>query len=252
MRAALIPPCGAEYTILSSDIHLVLPLPECVENRDYIGAYRAAWNRGDYLILDNGCAEGRLVPNEALLNFAQRIHAQEIVAPDVMGDATATVQRTLAFFKDNPRARNFAVMGVLQGRNEDEALRVADSYSRIPGITTVGIPKVLVQAGSHIRARIARKVLEYFPNRFDIHLLGLSSHFQTEMLDVKFPRAVRSMDSAQPYKYTEAGVWMTALKVSKESVHRRSSYFSRPVGYDAPMLNHNIQTFLDWAKSNES
>jgi len=251
LRAALIPPMGAEYSALSSDIHLVLPLKECRDNPDYLAAYRHAWRRGDYLILDNGCAEGKIVDNRVLIQFARTINAHEVVAPDVMGDGPLTLRRTVEFVRYVPEARNYSIMGVLQGENIQQVLRLAEAFAQLPIITAVGIPKILVSTIDHeVRARVAANILKVYGNRFEIHLLGLNRDFQTEMLDVTFPPEIRSMDSAQPYKFTEAGIVMTAVNVTGrgELARRRHDYFSAPRKYDAGLLASNIETFMSWCR----
>jgi len=52
------------------------------------------------------------------------------------------------------------------------------------------------------------------------------------------------MDSAQPYKMTEVGHYLTIVDGYAQ---RRSDYFSRFVKVNETMLSDNINTFLDWA-----
>src|SRR5882757_5645454 len=120
MRAALIPPKGYEDYALNSNIHLVLPLPPLIQNMKYLDVYQRAQRRGDFVILDNGCAEGQLVSGHHLLNVARAIRAHEIVAPDVMGDAAATLTATTNFIFDYQEARDYSIMAVLQGETPDE------------------------------------------------------------------------------------------------------------------------------------
>ena len=245
MKAALIPPKGYEYTALSSNIHLGLPLWETRTNPDYIDYLRAAHERGDYIIMDNGCAEGKLVDSKTLMEFAHSVLADEVVAPDVMGFMQPTLTTTMQFVEEI-RGEQINVMGVLQGQSIHEIEELLSHYVITPTITAVGIPKVHVKHSfDHSRANIARLIMERYPGRFEIHLLGNSKFFPSELYDIPFPEGIRSMDSALPYKATEAG---TPLVPSMPHPKRRGDYFltCRPV--DTIRLKANILVFRDWAE----
>jgi len=251
MKAALIPPRGLEMTALMSDIHLVLPLRELITNTDYVSAYTKARSRGDYVILDNGCAEAQLVDGLTLVKFATQIGAHEIVAPDVMDDAERTFELTRYFLKEYPDALDYNIMGVLQGEDMEQRATLARAFDKIDAITTLGIPKVHIRrAGSEMRHRIVEWVLEMFPGRFKIHLLGLSRHYPTEIRDQDFPSEVRSVDSALPYKLAEDGIRMAGRFVQHSK--RRTSFFTKFAGVDQELLLQNIATFKQWAAHNES
>ena len=218
MRAALIPPRGYERTVLMSDIHLVLPLPGLVDNPEYIRTYEEARTAGHYIILDNGCAEGSLVSEEFLLEFARKIRPHEIVAPDALDMGAHTYNLTVAFLRDYPEAQDYNIMAVLQGETFAERKIYLEEYAGMDAITTIGIPKIQVRTeGSDARIKTARFIEKRYPGRFKIHLLGLNRRFPTEMLDLPWSTTtVRSMDSAQPYKITESGRMMTARQCCDE------------------------------------
>ena len=247
MKAALIPPFGYERTALQSDIHLILPLEACRTNIDYMNTYRSARERNDYLILDNGCAEGDLVDNKTLMAVAAELGVHEIVAPDVMGNAEETYDLTKAFVEENRSATDYNIMGVLQGESLAQVLYLAAAFAKIPQITTFGIPKVHINNNEpHTRAQIANELILRYGDKFKIHLLGLNNSFPTEMLDIKFPANIRSMDSAQPYKMAELGVVLTAYNARKHHPKRRTDYFSRKRAVNEGMLMYNIEQFKAW------
>jgi hypothetical protein len=248
MKAALIPPRGLEATALQSDIHLCLPFLSLRRNQEYQRTYVDARKRGDYLILDNGCAEGNLISNNRLMQTAKDMQVHEIVAPDVLGDAAATLTRTMDFLTDWPESHDYNIMAVAQGVDFDEVMYLIRQFSQLPAITTIGIPKILItKRHDTIRSEVAQAILKRHRNRFKIHLLGLHKLFQTEMLDVEFPSEVRSMDSAQPYKMAEADLTMTALHASEFREPRRFDYFQRPSPVSIKLLDYNIKVFKEWA-----
>jgi queuine/archaeosine tRNA-ribosyltransferase len=249
MKAALIPPKGYEHTALESDIHLVLPLPPLRKNMAYIATYAAARLRGDYIILDNGCAEDQLVTGEVLMQFAKRIGAHEIVAPDVMSNAAATLEATNTFLDAFPEAADYNIMAVLQGVTQNERSFLLDQFAKTEAITAIGIPKVLSSKyHSKVRLDTVEYILNKYPGRFQIHLLGLNSHFPNEIAITPF-KGVRSMDSAQPYKLAEVGA---SMNTSNAWATRRIGYFTDKKEVDPRVLAGNIQIFKQWAAQHES
>jgi len=251
MRAALIPPKGYEAKALESDIHLVLPLPPLVKSYSYLHTYKTARDRGDYIILDNGCAEGQLVDGKTLLEFAAKIRAHEIVAPDVLKDASQTLELTRNFLLSNPEASDYNIMAVLQGETTDERNYLLKQYARMDAVTAIGIPKVLVNRYSDdVRAIIAKKIHKNYPGRFQIHLLGLSNNYPNEIHVGHFKESkIRSMDSAQPFKLTEKSIDMNPIHCW---ALRRRDYFETMRVVDAKLLQRNIETFKTWARNIES
>lgn len=249
MRAALIPPKGYEATALKSDIHLVLPLPPLVDSEEYLDTYKEARRQGHYIILDNGCAEGQLVDGGVLMAFARLIGAHEIVAPDIMNDAGATQKATEAWLAEHEEAHDYNIMGVVQGTYMKQRMELIKYYADQPCISTLGVPKACITGpDSTERLELVEAILNQYGDRFKIHLLGLSKHFCTEMLTICYPKEVRSMDSAQPYKVTELG----RMLVPKHArAARRQGYFSRTKYVMDSLLEHNIDVFKSWAASNE-
>ena len=249
MRAALIPPKGYEAWALESTIHLVLPLAPLLKSTSYLHTYATARKRGDYIILDNGCAEGELVDGATLINFARYIRANEIVAPDVMSDAGETLEATVSFLRDYPEASDYNIMAVLQGSTPEDREFLLEQFVKHDAITAIGIPKVHVtEEGSEVRKDIARMIHKVSKDRFQIHLLGLSKAYPTEMRDVNFRAgSIRSMDSAQPFKVTE----LNHLLVSDPDATRRPTYFTHKKEVNAATLRMNINTFKEWAETSE-
>ena len=245
MRAALIPPKGYERFALESDIHLVLPMVPMMSNKDYVQTYVTARARGDYIILDNGAAEQQLVDGERLMNVARALRPHEIVAPDVLHDAAGTLEATNSFLAEFPEARDYNIMGVLQGDNLGDRQYLLNQYAKNDSITAIGIPKCLItEDDPDIRRRDVRRIRKNYPGRFNVHLLGLSSLYPNEIAEFGFGKFVRSMDSAQPFKVTEAGIFMSE---SECDAKRREDYFSYKKEVDTRLLVHNITVFKQWA-----
>jgi hypothetical protein len=255
MRAALIAPFGYEDTVLQSSIHLVLPLVETLSNDNYVRAYVTARAEGHYLIMDNGAAEGRLRPTEVLLSVVDTFEAHELVAPDVLGQSMVTKQLVYSFLRDLERHEDefgpkpIKIQAVLQGFTRPERDELLQYYAAHSRITVLGIPKVTIRHnGDDVRRRIVEHINNEYPGRFEIHLLGASPYFPTELAKVDFPSWVRSTDSAMPYKLAAE-----SLGLHDESKHakRWEGYFETKKLINRELINQNIATYQYWAARHE-
>lgn len=257
MKIALIPPRGLELTALRSNCHLVLP-ETLVEtsytthgrHTNYANVYQRASTRGDLVILDNGCHEGKLVSGSELLDYAGLVGATEVVAPDVMDDAVATIEATLEFIRSR-KPRWYSLMGVAQGRTPTEIERVVRAFSNEPDIRSIGIPKVHIRRPKDAsRIDTARWIAGHYPGRFKVHLLGVHELYPDELLALTATdrHLIRSVDSALPYKYTEAG---RMLVRNSEYVARRPDYFTAPRAFSPELLDWNINQFRAWSEGKE-
>jgi hypothetical protein len=251
MKAALIPSFGHEPYALRSSIHLALPIKDTMANNSYLNYLHQARELGHFIIVDNGAAEGQLVDDATLFRLAVKLGASEVVAPDVLGNMHETLLRTQKFLREtrSPKRAPMQVMAVLQGQNLEELEHILAIYDTMDEVTTIGIPKVLVSKdGYGIRASVARMVLEDYPGRFQIHLLGLSPYFPSELAKINFPPEVRSTDSAAPFKAAEDGIY---LQHTTGHHKRREDYFRVKKWTSSLLLHTNILTYFRWAARNE-
>lgn len=155
-------------------------------------------NYEGYLILDNSVIETKkAVSIEELVDFANEIYADEIILPDVFGNAESTitlVKKALAYVGVNYPGR-FSIMAVLQGKTIDELKRCLDFYLTQPLIDVIGIPKNLDNfEGVYNRASLEELWLEAAEHK-KIHLLGCWNTL-TELLNYKHPDIIRSCDTS--------------------------------------------------------
>lgn len=248
MRTGLIPPRGLENFALRSKFHLALAIPELMDRRVYGGMYTRAVTLGDFVVLDNGLAEGRPASSEALLTYAKRIRAQEVVLPDALRNTEKTLELVTTFFKNYaPLDHNY--MAVVQGKNIMELRYSIDQYCRMPYVHTLGIPRHLLETieTKSCRIDLATWIYDTYPNRFDIHFLGTNPVWLSEIrFASKYTPFVRSVDSSMPFSYTLAG---EELATTTKQITRPPKYFdidwSRRV--QGELLRKNIETFMEWA-----
>ena len=254
MKSALIPPRGLENYILYSNFHLALAIPECMKNNEYVEAYQQAAMRGDYIVVDNGAADGGLVSNEELLKAASVLMAQEVVAPDVFYDKVSTVVKVKEFLKymaSAPNSQTFKVMAVVQGTNYNDLYDCVDVYSNIKDVKVLGLPKHLLTTLNLKSARIdlANWIKQYYSDRFELHFLGTNPCWIKEIASaVKYAPHIRSVDSALPFNYALASQNLATTKIE---LTRNPEYFNLDWAdsVSARRVTENINTFMEWSSA---
>lgn len=248
MRVGLIPPKGLENLALRSKFHLALAIPELMNRRVYSGMYSRASELGDFVVLDNGIAEGQPCNSTDLRIYAKRLEAKELVAPDVIKNAKKTVELVKMFFEE-PGLLPIKHMAVIQGKKVEEFKWCVEQFAEIPYVTTIGIPRHMLETLTSRACRIdmANWIADTFPDRFELHFLGTNPKWLGEVKSAsKYCSHVRSVDTSMPFSYAIAG---EELATTKEEIIRPKFYFdrdwSRMVRSD--LVLRNITTLLEWA-----
>ncbi len=248
MKPILIPPFSLCDRPPPADMHLLLP--ECFRNESYAANVYIAKDRGDYLILDNGAAEGHETHPDILHAMGHEYQVDEVVVPDTMGDMSATMAQMDNF---QPQAQ-FKYMVVLQGKTLEEAVMVARHamVHHSSWVTCLGIPRHLAQTTSRRDIRLwvvgaIETALHW--HEVEIHFLGTTPLWPEEVkfANIALRDRIRSVDTSLPFNYTVAGV---KLQRDGEApcVKRPNGYFYMPEAFfDEGLLKHNIDTFVRWA-----
>lgn len=246
MQLALIPPYENANIIAHTNYQLLLP--QCLSNRRYRFAYRRARRRGSYMILDNGAAEGVEVEPDLLLHHAQDMMVNEIVVPDTIGDVDATLQQAARFRKGVGTECKFNYMGVVQGTTWQECLECIAGFASFSYITTLGIPRHLLDISEDFRANLVDFIRGRYEGRWQIHLLGMNRKYTNEL--ISFGRTyrtydVRGIDTSAPFIYAMSHIPLTR---HGEVLQREENYFHRSI--DATDLVYiNLTIMKDWVYS---
>ena len=125
--------------------------------QNYVKYYKQKAAEGKWVILDNSAYEiGRLESNNAtgrglgpdiVLKAAEIIKPSIVIAQDVLCDREATKQSTLDFIKyvkQKGLFGKFQLMGVAQGKTQDEWLESYTDLYNMPEINQIGFSKVSV------------------------------------------------------------------------------------------------------------
>jgi hypothetical protein len=252
VKIALIPPISLLDNIFRTDYQLLLP--HLTNDMTYYDAYREARKRGDFLILDNGAAEGHKADNEELLATAEDIMVQEVVMPDVLGDLEGTKQEVLDFNEHLYRPTNiaelhdFRYMGVIQGQTWNDVITCIDFYNSFDHVTTLGIPRILLDTLGDPEARLSvcRNITERYGSRFALHLLGTNPNYIRELsrFGSEFVAlGVRGVDTSAPFNYANCGKFVEHF----DNISRPGEYFHLDQHhFDNISVKHNCQEMIDW------
>lgn len=235
LRMALLPPPKEAAFMLRTDYQLLLP--EFVTESKYREVVRSCATRGDFMIMDNGAAEGAVLDSRQLYRMAGELGAQEVVVPDVLGDTIGTK----AIARNWVPSENFRHMIVLTGHDAAQVLEFARFiYEELPWVTTLGLPRLLGDWGidrSWLTGWLGSWVEE---GRFELHWLGMNPHRMWEIHamveSAMVAKLVRGYDTSAPFNY--------AL-LHKELENTYHEVVRRPRTYRFATFSPTVRTYAD-------
>jgi len=252
MQLALIPPTPLlRYTRMT---HYQLMLPQYVQDIEYSSMYNnLCSNRSQYVILDNGANEGHNVTITPYITMAVRFGADEIVAPDAIGNQEGTIWLTRKFmklYKVHRQKARVKVGIVAAGRDYKESAYTAQQLiEEFPTeVKTVFIPRSLVtQVHPTSRIEVAKLIHDQYPDA-QIHMLGSSHYWIREIATIREECPyVRGLDTSAPFNYAYAG-----RRIDDGSlVQRPPNYFNLRMANRLDLVEYNIKRMIQWAGDDE-
>jgi len=195
MKLAII--CHDPMVLESLHLSLHFVLAQKVLDDDKLMQWYASRSvYGDFTILDNGAAEGELVPWNKLLQVANNLRADEVVLPDVLRDGEETLKLSTRSYVLNtiPEPKR---MIVPQGRNWEEWNYCLRELLQRCQPATIGIPKWQQELpGGRLNALFQISQYEE-ARRCNIHMLGMALAPREEFREINV-HSVRSLDTALP------------------------------------------------------
>jgi hypothetical protein len=249
VKVALIPTLADLRYIYSTDTQMVLPYLDGFPSDRYpfyLNEFsRRAQKEGNYTIVDNGAAEGKVMDWDRLHEIADRVHADEIVLPDVIGDRAGTLEAASRVKRNS----EFKYMYVIQGKTLSECFEsLVDALNL--NADTIGIPRHLVDIHPFARYIIAKQVLFHTWNDIPpIHLLGTSRLWPQEIKFLNKTEVaihIRSVDTCAPFLHAIYGKTMYDELFANET--KPENYFGRDISTSRyTLLGRNIRTLIEWA-----
>ena len=201
---------------------------------------RLAWcaqESSRHTILDNGADElGEGLYGEELYSLAEEIRPNELILPDVLGDANKTMDRSLEYWENwiqREDGHKSQLMGVVQGLTFEEWIRCYDYFSAWEAIDTIGViyDVEFDIPGSDTSGQTSKtqqwslrrpQLIQWLHRHRDVskpmHLLGTSNLWELAYLRDHCPHMrVRSCDTTAPFAAASADVlWSGDQFVEKD------------------------------------
>lgn len=237
MKFAPIVPIPMLDDVRGSNYHLVLA--HLLGEPIYENFYR---DLNEFKILDNGAAEGSLVSMGALIECAVRINADEVCAPDTIGDADASRRQLMHFTHavqdmDPP----LKIMAALQATTWYEFAGSLDLALKF-NVTSVALPRALAKTMGPTARLIAAEQVRKWDHRIPIHAFGCTDHV-SEAKDLAKQGIVRGLDTAAPVVLGLQGfdLWedIDTKRADIPAFWKRQSI---------PMVEANLRMFREWCE----
>jgi hypothetical protein len=230
---------------------MTLCINNLMNNTYYLEAVKAMHQRGDYILLDNGAAEG-LQCSDAYLKQMGRdvIVPNEIVLPDKIGARQPTVTAVTQYLRNHGYpAMNY--MAVAQGKDLRDFKQCVHGFDSLELITAIGLPRDLLKDDRNpksIRIDLCRWIEDTFPERFEIHFLGMHSRWPEEIrFAAKYTQA-RSVDTSLPFNYGLRGLRIGTVESRGIFVPRQTGYLKGDIVHsNLGIIEANIATLTRWA-----
>ena len=187
-----------------------------IKNGDYAKHFKELVKNKQFVLMDNGAAEGDQLHIDDLIKCYQDVQPSEVVLPDTLCNGTDTIQKSKLALKEicefYDGAVPFTFMAVPQGKTLEEWKECAEEMVRWPEIKAIGVSKFLPMHLKDNRARVSACFVlddlftKYRRYDIEVHLLGCSESPMTiNSIHNLFP-FVRGCDSAYAYICTQANV----------------------------------------------
>jgi hypothetical protein len=258
VELALIPPLEMLGACGNSQYQLLLP-QLWFKYEEYRNFYTKLWvhDERQFIIMDNGAAEGHVCSSADLIRAAYSANAEEVVIPDFIGDMEKSRVALEGFIDFLDRSPVYSIgslrfMAVAQGQTLEEVMKyitkvlMNDVYRLY--VDTIGLPRHLLKTLNNTQARIqiATELYDYYgaSDLPAIHFLGASplwcSELEAAAQQVPF---IRGMDTSMPFVYGYA----QELLSDEKQINRPRNYFELPYSEKAFQYSiKNVRTMQDW------
>jgi len=243
MKVAHIVPTALLSLTKFNDYHLILPhLME--EGSDYATFYKE--EATGHKILDNGIAEAVDFDWKALLRLAATLQADEVVAPDVMGDRVRTVETVRQFRPLALAHPEFKYIGVIQGKSYSDLAAMLAFYEQQEWISVIALPRVLCHSvHKDIRFNFLDAFEKQIKERFEaVHCLGAASVNPKEVILLSDTMA-RGIDTSFP---SVMGLDKRMIDIDPGVTRGQGFFEAKPNPKQLMCIEHNLQQYVEWAR----
>jgi len=165
-----------------------------------------------YKMLDNGSYElGKPLNDDDLIDLAEGLNVNAIVAPDQLHSQMFTVQRTLFFLDIVPD--KFEVVVVPQGMTPEDYIDVCLRFAEIDRVDIIALP-IWLEKKFSCRPEVYRYVRRRIQDK-KFHLLGLDNPYEVLL----YEDDVVSVDTSLPFTLAKHNIrWIKPKRYELERV----------------------------------
>ncbi len=259
MRAAIIPTLDTTSLMVKSDYQLALA-QELLDDDGNLKTGTPYYNTvigciaaGNYVILDNGVAEGEAISGKKLAELAMELHVTEVIAPDVWRDADRSLEATRQFIMSyggelGAQEASIRIMAVPQGKTLGDWMQSFEVLYQVKEVATIGLPKNLDETG--VSRAVVLQMIETAAGGFDsdwppmkeFHLLGQATWLgEMEFVVQNYPW-IRGIDSSYPIALARQGRRYLTHELRDPSVG--SFHAAAGADYIPDIAAENVRTFF--------
>lgn len=215
-RVAHIVPVQQLQDTSENQYHMCLA--HLADNAEYAQFFANMAEKGKFVLMDNGAAEGSQLQSDVLLKMYEKVNPTEIVLPDTLYEAGSTIQKTRNFLQllsSEGLENQYRTMAVPQGHNLEEWEACARIFVRDTRINTIGVSKFLNVAtrDRYVRVKacdiLYKLIHEYNRSDMEVHLLGCDEGPLIVKMIQNNHSFVRGCDSAFAYLQAQKGTLMS-------------------------------------------
>lgn len=115
-----------------------------ITDRKYREFVKRKRKEGNFVLLDNGVAEGQLVTEDILIDVCKDLQPSEVIAPDILFDKDQTLSNLDSFLKRilDEKISGVQIMAVPQGHTKEDWLECYESILNKNQVCTIGFSKI--------------------------------------------------------------------------------------------------------------
>lgn len=239
MQVAIITPPALLPHVLDTRYNLVLA--QELHRRVYSEYYTSALGT---VIMDNGAAEGAMLPDGQILAVAMRLEPDVIVCPDHLGDSVKTIEAVQRFRRTCIPFTDWDYYAVAQGSSTKEVIECAKKLLEMPWLSGICLPRLMLKFDRGSRIYAAERLGSFIGDRA-LHCLG-SGVWTKEVSILADIEWVTGIDTSSP----------VAMGMQGQDIEHHP-YKGRPNDYmgtsevraltNLNLIQHNVLTYLEWA-----
>lgn len=238
------------------------------ENPTYQYLFEDAAKKGREIILDNSIFElGEAYDENRYYYWVQALRPTYTIIPDILNDCDGTMARLNDWFKKFPDTLDFTkAIAVVQGQNQEEAIRCFHKLQDDPRVAKIGIS---FDSASHLKSELSpeEKMLAHMAGRIDfvntvtkfgwnrsikkpLHLLGCSLPQELKYYSSFDDGVIDSVDTSCPVVHGFMGIKIESVGLARKHPQKLFTLIDETVTPEqAALIGYNTHMVRSFANA---